>query len=64
MVRLSISIRRPWPGPFVRVVIIVVVYVIMLHVAPAAIVPLSTGGLLGGWLGVSFSSTKVKPLRA
>jgi hypothetical protein len=62
MVRLSISIRRPWPGPLVRVVIVVIVYVLILHVAPYAIIPLSTGGALGGWLGVSVSPARVEPL--
>jgi hypothetical protein len=62
MLRLSISIRRPWPGALVRVIIVIIVYVIMLHLAPAAIIPLSAGGVLGGWLGVGISSARVEPL--
>ena len=62
MIRLSISIRRPWPGPIARVVIIVIVYMLAIHFAPSVIIPLSFGGILGSWLSASITPVRVEQL--
>jgi hypothetical protein len=64
MVRLSILVPRHWPGPLIRVIIIVVVYVLAVRWAPGDVLPLSVGALLGGWLGVSVGPEPVGPPKA
>lgn len=50
MIQVSVTVRRPWPGPWVRVVLVVVILVLVLHWAPAMTLPLVLGGWLGRWL--------------
>ena len=57
MIRLNVVVPRRWPGPLIRIVIVIVVYVLALHWAPGVVLPLSIGALLGSWLGVSIART-------
>jgi hypothetical protein len=41
--------RRPWPPPWVRVVIVIIIVASAERWAPGAAVPLIGGTLLGGW---------------
>jgi hypothetical protein len=50
MLAVSITVRRPWPGPWARVVLVVIILVFMVHWAPAMVLPLAAGGWLSRWL--------------
>jgi hypothetical protein len=52
-----LTVPWQWPGPWTRVIIIVVIFLFVARLAPDAVVPLGLGGWLGGWL-------TVKPARA
>ena len=58
---LSIIIPRHWPGPLIRVIVIIVVYVLAVHWAPGDILPLSVGGVLGSWLGTGIAPAPATP---
>jgi hypothetical protein len=60
MARLSITISRHWPGPMIRVTI-VVVYVLATCWAPGGVPPLGIGAPLRTWLGVSVATTPIGP---
>jgi uncharacterized membrane protein YdjX (TVP38/TMEM64 family) len=57
MIRLNVVVPRRWPGPLIRVIIVIIIYVLALHWAPGEILPLSIGALLGSWLGASIART-------
>jgi hypothetical protein len=50
---LYITVPRQWPGPWTRVIIIVVIFLLVARLAPGAVFPLGLGGWLGGWLAVA-----------
>lgn len=50
MIQLSITVRRPWPGPWTRVILVVVILVLIAHWVPATLLPLAVGGWLSRWL--------------
>lgn len=50
---LHILIRRQWPGPWTRVIIVVVIFLLVARLAPDAVFPLGLGGWLGGWLAAA-----------
>jgi hypothetical protein len=54
---LHIMIPRQWPGPWTRVIIIVVIFLLVTRLAPDAVLPLSLGGWLGGWLALAPTRT-------
>ena len=53
--KVTFTVRRPFPGPIVRVVIIVVIYMLVAHRLPGDVLPLGIGGVLGCWLGVAIA---------
>jgi hypothetical protein len=59
---LCISLPRhlPRPGPRLRAVIVIVIYLAAVRLAPDASVPLALGGGLGGLLAIE----PAQPLRA
>jgi hypothetical protein len=48
--KVSICVARPRPGVWIRVIVVVAVFVLALRWAPGAAIPLGIGGWLGGWL--------------
>jgi hypothetical protein len=48
---IDVNVRGRWrPGIWVRLVVVVVIYVAAAYLAPAVVLPLALGGCLGGWL--------------
>jgi hypothetical protein len=61
---VSICITRPWPGAWLRSIIVVVIFVIVLRRAPGDVIPLGLGGCLGSWLAAAtFGETRALTAR-
>jgi hypothetical protein len=56
MVKVTFTVRRPFPGPVIRVVVLVVIYLLVVRQVPGAVLPLSAGSVLGGWLGAAVTA--------
>ncbi len=56
MVKVTFTVRRPFPGPVIRVVVVVVIYVLAARQVPGAVLPLGVGSVLGGWLAVAVTA--------
>lgn len=55
---IGFCIRRPWPGPWARVVIIVIVLVACARWEPGATIPLAVGIGLGGWASARIAARR------
>jgi hypothetical protein len=47
-----LCISLPRPGPRLRAVIVIVIYLAAVKIAPADTLPLAAGGALGGFLAI------------
>jgi hypothetical protein len=52
-------ISLPWPGPRLRAVIVIVIYLAAFRFAPGDTMPLALGSILGGLLAIE----PARPLR-
>jgi hypothetical protein len=48
-VRVDVRGQWWWPGPWTRIIILVIVYVVAARLTPWEVLPLVVGGCLGGW---------------